>query len=168
MAYSLAELNHMSRDEFEVALGNVFEHTPAIARQVWHQRPFSSVDDLHQAMVAVMQQMTEAEQLALIQAHPDLGSRAQMADASVEEQASVGLNQLSPDNYDRFQRLNRQYTEKFGFPFIIAVKHHTQTTILQAFETRLQESIATEKQRAIAEIAEIARLRLLSLIPVTA
>ena len=164
MVYSLADLNQMHQDAFVAALGAVFEATPEVARQTWHVRPFASRDDLHQKMTAVVNQMSEAEKLALISAHPDLGSRAKMAVASVKEQAGVGLDRLSPEEYDRFHTLNETYKTRFGFPFIIAVKNHTKTSILAAFEQRLANSKAAEMQQAITEITQIARFRLMDLV----
>jgi len=164
MSDSIADLNQMSQEQFVVLLGAVFEDTPAIAQQAWQQRPFADVNDLHQKMVKVVQAMTAADQLALIQAHPDLGSKAKMAEASVQEQAGVGLDRLTPDEYDRFQTLNQAYKTKFGFPFIIAVKNHTKTTILEAFDRRLQNTIPAEKQQALTEIIAIAQFRLHALI----
>lgn len=131
MPITIAEVNQMRQSEFVEALGGVFEHTPAIAQQAWDQRPFIDVSDLHQKMVNVVQQISRAEQLALIRAHPDLGSKAKMAEASVQEQAGVGLNQLTPVEYARFQVLNQAYKDKFGFPFIVAVKNHTKASILE-------------------------------------
>ena len=84
-----------------------------------------------------------------------------MAEASVQEQSTVGLDQLSAAEYDRFQQLNDDYKQKFSFPFIIAVRNHTKESILSAFEERLLNSLATEREQAIAEIVEIARWRLL-------
>ncbi len=115
-------------------------------------------------MVTVVSAMTSAEKLALIQAHPDLGSKAKMAEASVSEQAGAGLDRLSVEEFDRFQFLNRSYREKFGFPFIVAVKNHTKTSILEAFKQRLDNSPETEMQQAVAEICEIARFRIESAI----
>lgn len=83
-----------------------------------------------------------------------------MAEASVKEQASRGLDALSPDEYDRFQRLNQAYRDRFGFPFITAVKHHTKNGILAAFEQRLPHDLETERCQALVEIKEIAWLRL--------
>lgn len=160
MSFSIEQLNQMSQEEFVAALGAVFEETPAIARHTWSDRPFRDVADLHQKMVQVVNGMSADEQLALIRAHPDLGSRAKMADASIQEQAGVGLDRLSPDEYQRFQSLNHAYQTKFGFPFIIAVKNHTKASILNAFEQRLKNSIGVEKQQALSEIAQIARFRL--------
>ena len=164
MQYSLVELNQISQEEFTQALGAIFEHTPAIARRTWDDRPFASTADLHAKMVTVVSVMTPAEKLALIQAHPDLGSKAKMAEASVSEQAGAGLDRLSVEEFDRFQYLNREYRKKFSFPFIVAVKKHTKTSILEAFKQRLDNSIETEMQQALAEICEIARFRIESAI----
>ncbi|MBF2083845.1 MAG: 2-oxo-4-hydroxy-4-carboxy-5-ureidoimidazoline decarboxylase [Thermoleptolyngbya sp. C42_A2020_037] len=150
----------MSQEAFVAALGAIFENTPAIAAKAWHQRPFDSVEALHRAMVAVVQADSDDAQLALLRAHPDLGSRAAMADASVQEQASAGLDRLSPEEYSRFHQLNQAYTERFGFPFIIAVRSHTKASILAAFEERLQNSRESERQTALQEVFKIARFRL--------
>lgn len=162
--YSLDELNRMEQTQFTQALGNIFEHTPAIAHQTWPQRPFPSVEALHTAMVEVMKVLPEHQQLALIRAHPDLGTKAQMAAASVQEQASVGLDQLAPAEFERFQQLNQAYRQKFQLPFIVAVKEHTKASILEAFCQRLTHDFDTERQTALAEIAKIAGYRLRALV----
>lgn len=164
MPYLIAQLNQMSQEAFVDALGTVFEQTPAIAYQAWCQRPFANRMELHQRMVHAVKAMSQQEQLALIQAHPDLGSKAKMAEASVQEQAGVGLDRLSPSEYERFQTLNRAYKDKFGFPFIVAVKNHTKDSILEAFERRLKNTVEAEKEQALAEIFQIAQFRLLQLI----
>ena len=157
---NIANLNQMSQVEFTEALGAIFEHTPEIATAAWLERPFTDISELHQVMAAIVYKMSEAEQLKLICAHPDLGSKFKMAEASVQEQSTVGLDQLSAAEYDRFQQLNDDYKQKFSFPFIIAVRNHTKESILNAFEQRLLNSLAMEKQQAITEIIEIARWRL--------
>ncbi|MFE4108147.1 2-oxo-4-hydroxy-4-carboxy-5-ureidoimidazoline decarboxylase [Almyronema epifaneia] len=164
MVYAVTALNQMSQSEFVAVLGSVFEDTPAIAAQVWHQRPFTGIADLHQKMVTIVESLSAAEQLALIRAHPDLGSKAQMAAASVQEQAGVGLNRLSAAEFERFHQLNQAYKTKFGFPFIVAVKNQTKASILQAFEQRLDHSADQERQQAIAEITQIAAFRLATLV----
>jgi 2-oxo-4-hydroxy-4-carboxy-5-ureidoimidazoline decarboxylase len=163
MPYSLEQLNRMSQEDFVEALGAVFEETPAIAHRVYHQRPFASLRELHQQMVAVVKQMSPAEQLALICAHPDLGSKTKMAEASVQEQAGIGLDRLTASEFERFQSLNA-YRAKFGFPFIIAVKNQTKDSILEAFDRRLNNTIEIEIAQSLAEIAQIAYFRLLDLL----
>lgn len=161
---TLSELNQMNQETFTNTLGEIFEHTPEIASQTWSKKPFDSLASLHQTMVEVVNQMSEQAQLKLISAHPDLGSKAKMAEASVKEQAGVGLDRLSPEKYAHFQQLNQAYKNKFSFPFIIAVKNHTPDSILESFQSRLENSLDEEKKRAIQEINQIAWFRLESLI----
>ena len=153
-------LNQMSQSEFTEAIGSIFEHTPEIAAEAWRSQPFADVQSLHQVMAAIVLKMSDDEQLKLICAHPDLGSKFKMAEASIQEQSTVGLDQLSATEYDRFQYLNQAYKDKFVFPFIIAVRNHTKDSILEAFEQRLLNNLEVEKKQAIAEIIEIARWRL--------
>jgi 2-oxo-4-hydroxy-4-carboxy-5-ureidoimidazoline decarboxylase len=160
MTYSIGALNQMNQAEFTATLGEIFEQTPQIAQQSWHSRPFTDCADLHQKMLTVVSQITEAEKLALLQAHPDLGSKAKMADASVQEQAGAGLDQLSAAEFERLHRLNQTYRTTFGFPFIIAVKNHTKASILEAFVQRIDNGPEAEMAQALAEIAQIARFRL--------
>ena len=162
--YAIAQLNQMSQAEFTAALGEIWEETPEIAQQAWHSKPFADLEALDRAMVAVVENMSESQQLKLIKAHPDLGSKTKMADASVQEQAGVGLDRLSESEYKRFQALNQAYKDKFNFPFIVAVKYHTKESILEAFETRLKNSQEQERKKALTEISKIARLRLESLV----
>jgi 2-oxo-4-hydroxy-4-carboxy-5-ureidoimidazoline decarboxylase len=164
MNYSLAEINQMSKVEFVEAFGGVFEDTPEIAVQASEKRPFETMAQVYEVMMAEVEGMSPEEKLKLIRAHPDLGSKTKMADASVQEQAGVGLDRLTPEEYEYFQKLNQGYKSRFGFPFIIAVKHHTKATILQAFEERLQHTPTVERESAIAQIKEIARLRLDNLV----
>ncbi|MFQ4140439.1 2-oxo-4-hydroxy-4-carboxy-5-ureidoimidazoline decarboxylase [Nodosilinea sp. PGN35] len=160
MPYTLDQINAMAEADFVAAIGPAFEATPSIAAQVWPQRPFSSVVDLHQRMVAIARALSPAEKLALIKAHPDLGARVAMAAASVSEQSQAGLTSLSPAEYSRIQSLNQQYRAKFGFPFILAVAGHSKTSVLEKFTDRLRNSTDVEMATALAEIEKIALSRL--------
>ncbi|AFY92133.1 2-oxo-4-hydroxy-4-carboxy-5-ureidoimidazoline decarboxylase [Chamaesiphon minutus] len=164
MIYSLSQLNQMDRPQFIQALGEVFEHTPTVASQVWDRRPFISIEQLHQQMMDVVFSFDLGQKLALVRAHPDLGSKVKMAAASVQEQAGVGLDRLSASEFVGFQQLNQSYLERFDFPFIIAVKNHSKQSILEAFDRRLQNSADEELDTAIEEISQIARFRLLAIV----
>ncbi len=161
---TLAALNQMDCAAFTAALGSIFEDTPAVAAAVWLQRPFATVADLHGAMVAVVQGWPRDRQLALICAHPELGAQQVMAAASVAEQQSRGLTDLAPEQAQRLADLNRAYREKFGFPFVIAVRNHSREGIFAALEQRLQGDLPGEHQQALREIAAIAHFRLLALL----
>jgi 2-oxo-4-hydroxy-4-carboxy-5-ureidoimidazoline decarboxylase len=111
-------------------------------------------------MVDVMYALSPTEQIALIQAHPDLGTKAKMATASVQEQAGVGLDQLTAEEFELFHRLNLEYKTKHGFPFLVAVRGHTKTSLLQVFEQRLARTSEKEHKKALLEIEKISRYRL--------
>jgi 2-oxo-4-hydroxy-4-carboxy-5-ureidoimidazoline decarboxylase len=165
---TLESLNRASRDELEQTLGGVFEHSPWVAARAADARPFASVEALHAAMVAVVHRASRQEQLTLLRAHPDLAGRAARAgaltSASASEQSSAGLDRLDDEEYERFGRLNAAYREKFGFPFIIAVRRHDKHQILAAFEARLGNTEAQELETALAQVFMIARFRLAGLI----
>ena len=168
MALPLETLNKLSSEDFARALGGVFEVSPWVAEAVCEGQPFASLNALHSAMVEAVQQARPEQQLALIRAHPDLAGKAALAgevtEHSKQEQAEAGLNRLSADEYQRFHHLNTAYRERFGFPFILAVKGQGKASILASFEERLENDPTTEKTRALAEIAKIARFRLEALL----
>lgn len=164
MVYSISDINSISQGEFVDLLGAIFEETPAIAQQAYAAKPFASIAHLHQTMVAVVEKMPRSQQIALIQAHPELATKVKMAEASVQEQKNAGLSQLSPSDYARFQTLNSAYREKFYFPFVIAVKGHDKESILAALEERLENEKEEEVGRSLKEIAKISRFRLEALL----
>jgi 2-oxo-4-hydroxy-4-carboxy-5-ureidoimidazoline decarboxylase len=161
---TVAELNALGRGPFVHALGWIFEESPWVAERAWDARPFADLDALHRQMTTVVAHATQEEQMALLRAHPDLGARARMSDASVGEQASAGLDRLSPDDFDRLQRLNSAYRAKFGFPFLYAVKGSAPQQILDALEQRLRHEPDDELAEALRQVGRIARFRLETLV----
>src|SRR5262249_54523957 len=157
-------VNALGHAEFTAALGRVFESAPWVADRAWASRPFSSVDRLHAAMVAAVRQAPRDQQVALLRGHPDLAGKAARAGAmsasSVGEQSSAGLDRLTDEEYERFDRWNRAYRDKFGFPFIIAVRRHDTSSILAAFERRLGHGREQEVEAALDEVFDITRMRL--------
>ena len=159
------ELDRLSRADFVEKLGSIFEHSPWVAEGVADARPFGTIEELHAAMVAVVMAAGPERQLALLQAHPELAGKLARAggltQASAGEQASVGLDKLDEAEIARFDRANAIYRDRFGFPFIIAVKaQRDRRAILDAIETRATHDRATELATALAEVAKIARFRL--------
>src|SRR5262249_9418513 len=100
------------------------------------------------------------EKMALLRAHPDLGTRAKISNSSAKEQAGAGLDQLSPVEFARLRQLNDTYKEKFGFPFLFAVKGSTKLRVMQALQARLQSAPEEEFQEAMRQVYRIARFRL--------
>ena len=157
---TLPDLNARDRDGFVAALGWIFEDSPWVAERTWARRPFPSLDALHQAMIEAVQQASESEQLALLRAHPDLGTRARISDASTGEQRGAGLDRLDVNEDQQLQRLNDEYRRRFGFPFLFAVKGSTKDDVLTALEARVQRSRDAEFAEALGQIYRIAKFRL--------
>lgn len=157
---TLDELNALDRDQFVERVGWVFEHSPWTAARAWERRPFHTIGTLHRALEATVRSASAEEQLELLRAHPDLGTRAKMSTSSTGEQAGAGLDRLSPHLFARLQGLNAAYREKFGFPFLFAVKGSTVAEILKALEARLGESLEGERAEALRQASRIARFRL--------
>jgi 2-oxo-4-hydroxy-4-carboxy-5-ureidoimidazoline decarboxylase len=160
MKRSLTALNALDCAGFVDAVGWIFEHSPWVAERAWRQRPFASIDGLHQALVAEVMTAGRAEQLALLRAHPDLGTRAAMTDASTSEQAGAGLDSLTAEEFARLHALNAAYRETFGFPFLYAVKGSTKHDILKALEARALAGPEEEFREALRQVSRIARFRL--------
>ena len=133
--------------------------------RAWSERPFASVETLHAAMMDVLGAASLEDKLALIRAHPELASKAaiakQLTAESNAEQASAGLDRLTPEEFARFHDLNAAYSERFGFPFIICVRLNNKASILAAMQARLAHDEAQEIAEAIAQIGLISKLRLL-------
>ncbi|HYE45277.1 MAG TPA: 2-oxo-4-hydroxy-4-carboxy-5-ureidoimidazoline decarboxylase [Caulobacter sp.] len=147
--------------DFTTRFGGVYEDSPWVADAVWpHAAELTTAEATAKAMAEVVDAAPPEKKLALIRAHPELASRARMADASVKEQSGAGLDQCSAEELAAFQRLNAAYKARFGFPFIVAVKGMSRADILAAFEARLNNDPDTEFAEAIAQIHRIARFRL--------
>jgi OHCU decarboxylase len=164
-----------SRMEFEPfvhAFGGVFEHSPWIAERAFELELGAAHDTaggLHNALCRVFRSASEAERLAVLNAHPDLAGRLaaakRLTPESAREQASAGLDALTDKERELFSKLNAAYVTTFGFPFIIAVKGKTKEEILATFETRIGNSRAAELQTACREVERIALLRLKDMLP---
>lgn len=165
---SFADLNSAPAADFVAAVGGIFEHSPWVAEAVAGQRPFADRAALHAAMVAAVEAADEGRKLALLRAHPDLAGKlaqaGRLTEASTAEQASAGLDLLTEAEFQRFTAFNTAYTDRFGFPFIIAVRENTKASILKAFEKRIMNSRDQEFTTALAEVAKIARIRLATLL----
>ena len=161
---NLHAFSRADRTHFIKVLGGIFEHSPWVAERAWDARPFPTIAALHAAMVdAVLAANVEA-QMALICAHPDLAGReaatGTLTKDSQAEQASAGLDRCTTQELDRVQQLNRRYREKFGFPFVMAVKHRSKDEILAAFAARIGNGHEQELTTCLSEIYKIGRLRL--------
>ncbi len=148
-------------DDFIRHYGALFEHSPWVVMRAAARLPLG---DVYNGLMTVVHEATPDEQLMLIRAHPELAGKAAidgtLTEASASEQASVGLDRMTAEEYARFHALNAAYAKRFGFPFIICVRLTDKAGILAAMEERLDNDRDTEIATAIAEIGKIVRLRL--------
>lgn len=162
--HTLAFLNACSRTDFLAALGGIFEHAPWVAEAVVERRPFSSVDEMHRAMLGVIRSLPEAGLIDFLNVHPELaGAQARagvMTADSTREQGALAVSAMPADEIVRWDRLNHDYRERFGFPFILCARRHSQASMLEAFERRLARRRNEELDAAVQEIEHISRLRL--------
>ena len=155
----------MNKEAFVERFGGIYEHSPWVAElAATVVGGDADVDEIARVMADCVDNASRERQLELIRAHPDLAGRAQIAGeltaASTDEQSSAGLDQCTAEEYARFQTLNEAYREKFGFPFVMAVKESSRQQILDAFEKRLENDYDEEFETALVEIHRIAGLRL--------
>jgi 2-oxo-4-hydroxy-4-carboxy-5-ureidoimidazoline decarboxylase len=161
----LAELNALGEREFVALLGGVFEHSPWIARTAYAARPFSSLEDVHKAMMQAVRAAGREAQLALVRAHPELAgaeaNEGRLTTDSSSEQARLGFTRLSREELARMKDLNRRYRERHGFPCIVALRlHATREGVMREMERRLANDTETELVAALEQIGHIARGRL--------
>ncbi|MGB1474278.1 MAG: 2-oxo-4-hydroxy-4-carboxy-5-ureidoimidazoline decarboxylase, partial [Candidatus Puniceispirillaceae bacterium] len=153
--------------DFLANFGEIFEKSEWVAEEAFGLelgRAHDSAEGLHNALCRVFRSAGRDKQLAVLRAHPDLAGKlalqGKLTQSSTEEQASAGLDSLTPEELAQFSQLNTRYMEKFGFPFIIAVKGMHKTDILQAFQIRVEHDSDTEFAEACGQVEKIALLRL--------
>ncbi|MFV3130291.1 2-oxo-4-hydroxy-4-carboxy-5-ureidoimidazoline decarboxylase [Niveispirillum sp. KHB5.9] len=154
----------MSRAAFVERLSAIWEDSPWVAVAAFPAAPFANIAALHNEMVRAVTNAGETAQLTLLRAHPDLAGKLARGGGltahSTAEQAGLGLDRLSDAEFDWFDRHNAAYRERFGFPFIIAVKENTRDSIKTALAARLDNDPAVELKTALGEVAKIAKFRL--------
>ena len=158
-----SELGH---DQFVADFGSVFENSAWVAEAAAPERgpSFDTATGVHALLVRQFRRASVEQRLAVLNAHPDLAGKLAQAKRltsdSTSEQASAGLDMLTDDERAIFTELNGEYTQKFGFPFIIAVRDHTKSSILAQFQERLSNSKNREFAEACKQVERIASLRL--------
>ena len=161
---TLETLNAADEAGFTALLDGVYEHSPWIAARAWAKRPFATLAQLKRGLVEAVRDASREEQLGLIRAHPELAGKAavrgELTAESTREQSGAGLNQCTPEEFDRLQSLNAAYNQKFGFPFILAVRGYDRHGIIAEFARRIENTPQQELQTCINQIHRIAQFRL--------
>ncbi len=168
-ALTLAALNGADQQRFTEMLDGTYEHSPWIATAAWARRPFATLAQLKRSLVEVIREAGPDKQLALIRAHPELAGKSMVGKSltaeSTNEQGKAGLTNCAPEEFARIQKLNADYNERFGFPFILAVRGPRgqgldKAEIIATFERRLANHPEFELAECLRNIHRIAEIRL--------
>ncbi len=149
-----------TKEQFVTQFSGLYEHSPWVAEGAWAKAPFTSLQDVLDKMKATVDEAGAEKQLELLRQHPDLGARIQMTEHSQSEQAGAGLDHLTPQQYEQLSRLNREYTDTYQFPFILAVKGRNAAQILEIMEQRNGQPKEQEFATALAQVHTIVGLRM--------
>ncbi len=159
----------MSTAEAQAVLAGVYEHSDWIVVDTLKQHPYASLPALLLGLQRSVDAASVEQQLGLIRAHPPLTGKAKigadLARDSQNEQSLVGLDRCSPEEYAALTRLHAAYEERFGWPFILAVRGPrgrglSRQEIIQTWERRLLDSEESERQECLRQIHRIAEMRL--------
>ncbi len=157
----------LNRHEFLKIFGGVYEHSQWIAEKIYDagiKADQNSANNLQSAMETIVNNAEKNQQLVLLRAHPDLAGKlavkGNLTAASTSEQANADLDNCTQEEFDEFQNLNEKYRNKFGFPFILAVRGYYRKEILKIFRNRLNNDVEREFREALQQVHRIASLRL--------
>ena len=160
---TIDKINKLSRSEFVEIFANIFEKTKWIAEKLYNQKPFDDFKDLCSKMLGIFETAGKETQLKILKSHPDLANKVvvnSLTKNSRAEQSNAGLDQCSEQEFNEFKNLNKSYRQKYGFPFVIAVKGKNKIEILSEFRKRILNSLDEEFNEAIMQVGKIANLRL--------
>ena len=157
------KIHNFTKTEFIEVFGNVFENASWIAEKLYTLKPFKNFEDLSQKMLNIFENTDKEKKLKILNSHPDLADKTKIGSLtqnSNKEQNTAGLDKCSEEEFNEFKKLNMKYKEKFGFPFIYAIKGKSKNEILNNFKERVAYDINVEFQEAKKQVKKIASLRL--------
>jgi len=139
-----------------IAAAEAFERAPLLADAVGEGDSETLIARAREIIAA----MTEAQLIAVLNAHPPIGSTTGLsARSSLEQRASERTDQAT---LDALMRLNADYERRFGFRFVIFVAGRSRADIVPVLRARLERSRADELATGIDEFLAIARDRLMA------
>ena len=157
------KIEKLSETEFTEVFGNIFENANWIAKRLYEQKPFKNFQDLSKKMINIFESADYQDKLKILNSHPDLADKAKIGTLTADsnkEQNSAGLDQCTEKEFNQFKNLNLEYKNKFGFPFILAVKGKKKSEILLNFQKRVLSNKKDEFSEGISQVIKIAGLRL--------
>ena len=156
---SIDGINNLNKSDFLSIFGNVFEKTVWIAEKVFELKPFKDLNDFSSKMFDLYENAQKKNILTILNSHPELAVAKKLTSDSKSEQVGAKLNECSVEEFNEFKKLNSEYKNKFGFPFIIAVKGKNKNEILNNFRQRILNNVESEFDEAKNQVKKIATFR---------
>ena len=154
------KVNNLSKFDFISIFGNVFEKTEWIAEKAYNSKPYNNFEELFSKMMEIFENSKQQDHWKILNAHPYLAVEKRLTKDSANEQNNANLDQCSDKEFEEFQKLNKEYKKKFGFPFIVAVKGKNKYEILENFKKRIKNEKNIEFEEAKNQVKKIASFRL--------
>ncbi|KAK7118371.1 hypothetical protein R3I94_022014 [Phoxinus phoxinus] len=160
----ISAVNALTYEEFVELFGNVVEKSPIISAAIWSHRPFKDLTDIEAHITEFIHSLSDSGKEGILRCHPDLAGRdlqsGTLTRESREEQSQAGMTALDSAEILLMHRLNSEYKERFGFPFIICARLNNKADIVRRLSERLKNDRAAERELAIEEVKKISSLRL--------
>mgnify|MGYP001425592162 FL=1 len=157
---SIDKINSLNKSEFINFFGNIFEKSEWIAEEVFKSKPYKSLENFKSKFVYIFENIKSEEVIKILNSHPELVVEKNLTTDSTQEQNSANLNNCTKEEFEEFKDLNYKYRNKFGFPFIIAVKGMNRLEILNNFRIRIKKDNKSELNEAKEQVKKIASIRL--------
>ena len=157
---SIDKINSLNKSEFINFFGNIFEKSEWIAEEVFKSKPYKSLENFKSKFVYIFENIKSEEVIKILNSHPELVVEKNLTTDSTQEQNSANLNNCTKEEFEEFKDLNYKYKNKFGFPFIIAVKGMNRLEILNNFRIRIKKDNESELNEAKEQVKKIASIRL--------
>lgn len=139
---------------------NLFENAGPLLERLRSEEPFANGAAMLMRARQILSELSEAEQIAVINAHPRIGERADKVSAESFKEQGYDRDTTPPDVVLRLANLNDEYEQKFGFRFVVFVNRRTKEAIVPVLEARLRGTRDEERRTALREILSIAEDRL--------
>ena len=139
---------------------NLFENAGPLLQRLRAEEPFASGAAMLARARAILDALSEPEQIAVINAHPRIGERAGKVSAASFTEQGYDRDTTPPEVFRRLATLNEEYEQKFGFRFVVFVNRRSKEAIVPLLEARLRGTRDEERQAALREILAIAEDRL--------
>ena len=159
----------MEQEKFIKHYGSLYENSPHIALAIYESHRLDTLSPLEilSLMKDYVNRMDHESKMKLILEHPQLGIKKgqqnNLTANSKKEQNRAGLDSLSGSEYNLLSGLNKDYMNKFKFPFIIAVSGLNREEVFRNIQVRLKNTVESEFNTALEELHKIAEIRLKNL-----